>query len=154
MKPEAFKKFSDLQLMAGLFFGEARRVEDSELDELKEFTAIGQVVMNRLNSARWPSTVYGVILQPKQFSCFNENDPNNEMIWLFLANELPKKLYARAIACATFVLNRMAKDYAQGADHYVAQWFYEQKIGTNHWCQNMDITAHYGGHIFLWSGKV
>lgn len=40
----------------------------------------GNVVRNRKTDirSRWPSTWHDVLLQPKQFSCFNEGDPNLE----------------------------------------------------------------------------
>lgn len=34
------------------------------------------VIMNRVADPRWPNNITDVILQPKQFSSFNANDPN------------------------------------------------------------------------------
>lgn len=38
--------------------------------------AVACVILNRVNDPqRWPDTISGVILQPLQFSTWNENDP-------------------------------------------------------------------------------
>lgn len=37
--------------------------------------AVAQVVMNRVKDKRWPDTIEDVILQPKQFSCWNSRKP-------------------------------------------------------------------------------
>jgi Cell Wall Hydrolase len=46
---------------------------------LDAMTAIWWVIQNRANDpqGRWPKTIPGVILEPKQFSSFNSNDPNS-----------------------------------------------------------------------------
>jgi N-acetylmuramoyl-L-alanine amidase len=41
--------------------------------------AVMQVVMERVFDQRWPNTVPEVVLQPKQFSCFNPGDPNSRV---------------------------------------------------------------------------
>lgn len=40
---------------------------------------VAQVILNRVSDPRWPNTIRDVILQPKQFSAFNANDPNAVM---------------------------------------------------------------------------
>jgi hypothetical protein len=151
MKLSAFKGFSDEALLAGLFYGEARLTERSALDELFEYIAIGQVVMNRKNNKRWPNTIQEVILQPKQFSCFNENDPNNDKIWMFLANKRPLSPYERMLTCAMLVINNMTVDLVKGATNYAATYLWKEKQGTNHWLAKMEATFTAGGHTF---GKV
>lgn len=37
---------------------------------------VGDVIKNRVLDARWPNNYRDVVLQPKQFSCFNAGDPN------------------------------------------------------------------------------
>jgi hypothetical protein len=153
MKIQAFKGFSDEALLAGLFYGEARLTERTVTDELFEYIAIGQVVMNRLKSKSYPDTIQKVILQPKQFSCFNEDDPNNDKIWMFLANKRPLSPYERMLTCAILVINNVAVNMVGSAKNYVARWFYDQKAGTDHWCRKMAIAFEAGGHVFLSDGK-
>lgn len=149
MKLQAFKRFSDEELLTGLVFGEARRTERSFVDELFEWVAIAQVVQNRKYHNSWPSTIQEVILQKGQFSCFNENDPNNEKIYFFLVNKSPTVTYERMRTVATMVLFSLTADLVKGATHYVAEWFYKDKKGTDHWCRRMQKTFSAGGHVFL-----
>ena len=145
---DAFKKFNSTELVAGLCYGEARLVEDSILDDIKEYIAIGNVVENRVKAGRFPNDVYGVILQPKQFSCFNITDPNRKLIYEFLSTKQPSNQYSRLMVFAYATSWRLTVDFSNGATHYVARWFYET-VKESHWCRMMIITACYGGHIFL-----
>ncbi len=155
---DKFYDMSDTDLMTGLFFGEARIKEDTHTDELKELLAIGNTVLNRANSSRFPSTIKEVILQPKQFSCFNENDPNIKRIYEFLTNPNRKtnnKFHYMSLY-AKIIVNKQTYDFSYGADHYVAVWLYEKNysIDPGHWMYQMKITSIYGGHIFLRAGKI
>lgn len=46
--------------------------------DLTAMAAVASTIKNRAKDSRgrWPKTVQGVCLQPKQFSCFNPDDPN------------------------------------------------------------------------------
>ena len=57
-------------LLARTIFGEARGEGRAGME------AVAWVVMNRVNSSRYPNTVAGVVFQEWQFSAFNTNDPN------------------------------------------------------------------------------
>ncbi len=37
---------------------------------------VADVIRNRVTDPRWPNSYAEVVLQPKQFSCFNAGDPN------------------------------------------------------------------------------
>ena len=148
MNRKAFNEFSEEVLMTGLMYGEARMTENSEVDELREYIAIGQVVLNRVHSQRYPRSVKEVILQPLQFTCFNENDPNSDKIWVFLKNQSPAKLYERMMLCSTLVINGLAADLVKGATNYVSTTFY-RKAPAGHWCKKMKPVLRVGGHVFL-----
>ena len=119
------------------------------LDEIQEYIAIGQVVMNRVANPTYPLSVKAVILQDNQFSCFNENDPNNDKIFFFLMNQTPLKTYQVMLSVAVGVIGNLYADLVHGAMNYVAKWFYEEKKGTGHWSQRMRIAFKAGGHVFL-----
>jgi len=140
------KQYKDVDLMIGLFHGEARQIEDTKFDEIKEYLAIGNTVMNRVTSPGWRDTPRGVILQPNQFSCYNPGDPSYKSILKFLKEK--GVFYRRLKIYASKVLEWRCEDFSKGANHYVAVWFYETTKST-HWCRQMKITAIYGGHIFL-----
>jgi spore germination cell wall hydrolase CwlJ-like protein len=150
-----FKKVSDLDLMIALFYGEARMVEDTAMDEVKEYLAIGNVILNRVKMGRWGSSIQSVIMYPKQFSCFNTDDPNLEMMWNFISrpNHKTEKLFNKMEIYARMVINKQVYDFSNGSDHYVAAWLYE-RAAPSHWMYKMKISAIYGGHIFLKEGKI
>lgn len=58
----------NVQAMAQVIYHEAR----GESQEGK--IAVGQVVMNRVNSGKYPNTVYAVVWQPRQFSGMRRYD--------------------------------------------------------------------------------
>lgn len=148
MKTVAFKEFNDIQLLAGLMYGEARLKENSFIDELEEWIAIGQVVVNRVQLDGYPNSISGVILAPKQFSCYNENDPNNPKIWSFLKNQVPVVYYERMTVCAYLVINGLTVDLVGGATNYTSKTFYNEHKDTNHWVAEMKVTFRAGGHVF------
>lgn len=144
-------KIDEFSLMAGLVYGEARKKEDNDLDERKEYMAIASTVLNRVqHKGRFPDTIVDVILQPWQFSCFNNNDPNIDRIWKFLTSPGHENdvLYKKIMGMIEPVLKENTVDFSNGADHYVAIWFYDQSH-PDHWCRKYRITAMHGGHIFL-----
>lgn len=143
-----FTKYDEVSLLAGLAYGEARLVEDNQMDELREYFAIWGVVLNRAITPRWPATLRDVILQPAQFSSFNRNDPNAKVVDRFLQSKQDKTQLKRLMFYAKqFTKDRIA-DFSGGANHYVAKWFYE-KADCEHWSRGMKITSLWGGHIFL-----
>lgn len=144
--------FGDLELMIGNCYGEARLQEGDWSEEIKEYLAIGCTVMNRVKSQRWGGTPKSVILQHKQFSWTNANDPSREKVLYFLQNKVPNNLYNDLKVYMTSVLNGKCIDFSNGANHYVAMWLYE-KEKKQKWIEDMTIVASYGGHIFLDDGR-
>lgn len=147
---DKFEQFNDIQLMTALWYGEARNMELSPVDEIKEYMAIGSTVLNRVDSSRFPDNVRDVILQPKQFSCFNPGDPNSQIIYEFLKSPSVKQMQIKMFMepYVHAVLFGKTRDFSNGADHYVARWFYET-CNDSHWCRDMEVTAIHGGHVFL-----
>ena len=60
----------DRQMVALCVWREARGASDEAM------RGVCWVIRNRAKDARWPGTEHGVVLQPKQFSCFNAGDAN------------------------------------------------------------------------------
>ena len=57
---------------------------EAQITSYDDRAAIAQVIMNRTKDKRFPKTVKGVVLQDKQFSCFNtpHNLPDlNSKVW-------------------------------------------------------------------------
>lgn len=78
--------------------------------------AVAFVLLNRLKLAKWGSTLASVALAKKQFSCWNEGDPNRHTI-AELKTDDPVILAART------ALDRASSgvsDPTHGATHYYA----------------------------------
>lgn len=107
-----FLNDSEEILLARLIYGEAR----GEPYDTK--VAIAQTVLNRVKEKKWyGKNLQEVILKPKQFSCFNPNDPNFEKLKNPLKYE-KLEVWQECYAVAKKVLNREVKDVSQGANHY------------------------------------
>ena len=64
-------KDTECVLLARMLFGEARNCSDAEK------RAIASTALHRVNQGgRYGNNLHAVLLKPKQYSCFNEKDPN------------------------------------------------------------------------------
>ena len=57
-----YSVYSDLELMAAMIYREAN------MEPWEGKVAVGNVIMNRINSSRYPNTMIGVLSQPYQFT--------------------------------------------------------------------------------------
>jgi spore germination cell wall hydrolase CwlJ-like protein len=87
---------------------EARSVPDA-------YTAILEVIHNRVQDSRWPNTASEVILQPRQFSSFNEDDPNSV---LYPTPRRPADWQAWLDALEALEAAIPAESLTDGANHY------------------------------------
>lgn len=145
-------KFSDIELMIGNMYGEARFIEGDVSDDVREYICIGCVVINRVNDPRWPNTVKEVILQRKQFSWTNPGDPSRDKVIAFLTTGKETKTYKQLKIYAQAILDNRVIDFSHGAQYYVARWLYEREQKQD-WIDTLKITAIYGGHVFLWEPR-
>ncbi|WP_180966976.1 cell wall hydrolase [Cohaesibacter celericrescens] len=128
----------DVLTLARTIYGEAR----SETQAGKE--AVASVVLNRVKSPRWGSTIATVCLQPWQFSCWNVNDPNYPVI----KDLQPRSSIAfdLCLSIAKRAASGQLRDNTNGADHYHANY-----IGSPSWLKaspNAVMTVQYGAHKF------
>ncbi len=96
------------------------------------------VIRNRMADPRWPSTAYDVVLQPKQFSCYNAGDKNAT---LFPA----RKNIADWLAwqeCRDIV-NDPGDDPTGAANHY------HTRAVKPAWHKEAKVTVQIGSHVFL-----
>ena len=100
-------------LLACMIYGECRSCC------VAEQVAVGNVAKNRLLSMTWYGKTWKeVLLKPKQFSCFNDGDPNRPKMlqaWHDRHNN-PDMRQARCIAHG--IMNGDFKDNTKGANHY------------------------------------
>ena len=119
MTPQEWKAFTrgltETQAAGLTVYGEARNQSVSGLQ------AVLSVIRNRVASGRWGQTWNDIVFAPKQFSCWNEGDPNREMllqlgtdmlshtkhlnpildVCLWLADKMVKQEYPSNVADAT-----------------------------------------------------
>lgn len=107
--------------------------------------AVANVIHNRV--VRWKTTYHKVILQPKQFSCWNDLD------WAM--NRLVKendKIFRQCLWVTKGILRGWVnEDVSRGADHYFAH-----DIVTPEWFDKTKVTVKILRHTFLrliWTKK-
>lgn len=96
---------------------------------------VAQVIKNRVADKRWPHDYVGVILQPKQFSSFNANDPNAVQF-----PHVDDPQWASCVAAADVVFGTLIPFTT--ANHY-------HVIGLSpDWRDDTKIVATEGHHVF------
>lgn len=103
-------KAGDINMLAtNIYFEERTRLANNTITDL-DAAQIGFVVLNRVYTKRYPSTLYGVIYQRKQFS-WTHDGKHYRMIH--------KQARQRAIQIATMVLYGTIENKVGDADHYL-----------------------------------
>ncbi len=155
----------DLSVLAQTIWGEARQ------EGTKGMIAVGNVIKNRAeaNKKMFGQGIRGVALKPKQFSCWNEGDPNREKLKDILQYDklvslrksptgepfdewfkkfkntgeyLEYKSYLKAKEIAKQILAGSLPDPTKGAVYY--HTLDVKPI----WRTKLDQVAQYGNHVF------
>lgn len=126
-KTDDFSKDSEEVLLARMLFGEAENCSDLEK------VAIAYTAINRVNDGKkWNGeTIKEVILKPKQYSCFNEKDPNKNK--LKDPETYGPKTFLHCLKISRNVLAGKYNDPTNGATHYHTlavkpRWNYKKMI--------------------------
>lgn len=123
----------DIDVLARTIYGEARgETTEGQL-------AVGLVILNRYRSNKWfaGNTIAETCLKPKQFSCWNYDDPNCEKIKTAGEKEL-KKFWTMAES----LLKGDVADITNGATHY-----HTKQIKPS-WSKGKMPCAEIGNHLF------
>lgn len=94
--------------------------------------AVAHVIMNRVNSKRYPNTPCEVVYQRKQFSFIQSARPDKE-----------SAAWGEAVEQAVFAYKGYTDDPTGGAMHYYAH----NKVYP-WWAESMDVSTIIGGHTF------
>ena len=114
MKP--ILRETDIDTLARTIYGEARGEYTKPNVGLKALSAVGYVVLNRYLEKTWyGSTIEDVCLKPFQFSCWNKQDPNREIILNVQKGDV---LFDICAHVAHSVLFQELADPTYGANHY------------------------------------
>lgn len=104
---------TDTDILARTLYGEAEPRDEADL------VAIAWVVRNRVALKPWPNDVRSVCLQPKQFSCWNADNPRLGKIKSVTEAD---PWFARCLAVAADVLADRIPDPTERATHYHATY--------------------------------
>ena len=110
----------ETDILARTIYGEARGESISGME------AVASVVLNRVAFAKrrgcfwWGNSIAEVCRAPKQFSCWNRNDPNYRLICRVADTDIVfcicKRIAGRAVA-------GLLEDKTNGATHYLPAMF-------------------------------
>jgi len=131
---------TDIDIFARTLYGEARG------EGLRGIEAVACVILNRARDRRWPNTIAGVCVQPKQFSCWNADDPNfNKMACASLEN----RDFRRCYAIAAMAVADMLMDRTNGANHYCTSALFDDPERRPSWAREDAVTCRIGNHVFM-----
>ncbi len=124
----------DIEIMARTIYGEARG--ETQLAKL----AVASVILNRVRKGGWfGNSIIEVCKKPKQFSCWNSDDPNRAKIEAVGWGDLD---FQRCALAALQALTAQEADPTQGATHYHA-------IGIKpKWADSLKMFGSIGHHVF------
>lgn len=108
----------DIDILARTLYGEARGEYAHGEGGIASLIAVGNVVMNRLKARSWYGTTIQEICQkPWQFSCWNERDPNRDIL---IHGKIVDPVFCVCQHVATKVAGEEWPDLTKGSDHYHA----------------------------------
>ena len=123
---------TDLLHLAKTIYGEARG------ENIETMLSIGWVIRNRLKSGRHGNTYKDVVLQPKQFSCWNKNDPNYRVI----KGMIKGRVWEVCIGVSIVVMQSAEKhNPVPNVRHY-----YDKSMDSNppYWAEEGEFMSVYG----------
>ena len=123
---------TNLLHLAKTIYGEARG------ESIETMFAVGWVIRNRLQAGRYGDTYKDVVLQPKQFSCWNEDDINYKKIKGMISG----RLWEVCIGVAVVVMQSMERyNPVKGVKHY-----YDKSLDSNppYWSEEGEWLTVYG----------
>ena len=123
---------TNLLHLAKTIYGEARG------ESIETMLAVGWVIRNRLRLKRYGDTYKDVVLQPKQFSCWNKGDSNYGII----KGQIKSRLWEVCIGVAIVVMQSTEKhNPIPNVRHY-----YDKSLDSNppYWAEDGEYVSVYG----------
>ena len=137
------RDLSDQEVLALTIYGEARG------ESIEGQIAVGCVVRNRAIAG---SHYKDICLEPKQFSCWNQDDVNYPIL-----NELAQKLFngevqdnpilMQCMWTAEGIMNHEIIDITKGAKNYMTNELYE--MNKPNWSKTLKVSVVIGNQTFL-----
>ena len=123
---------TNLLHLAKTIYGEARG------ESVETMLTVGWVIRNRLQVKRYGKNYKDVVLQPKQFSCWNKDDPNYKVI----KGTIKGRLWEVCIGVAIIVMQSREKfNPIPRVRHY-----YDKSLDSNppYWADGGEWMSVYG----------
>jgi len=109
----ALDSFSDKEVLAKTLYGENRGGGEEGMH------SVANVIVNRSkNPSWWGDDIRSVCLKPAQFSCWNSNDPNYEVVINVTTEDA---IYTLALDIADQAIGGTLEDITDGATYYFAK---------------------------------
>lgn len=103
--------------------------------------AVGLVIMNRVESTRYPNTVCEVVQQPLQFSYRNDTVPS---VNIPSVDSGDAEALGNIVQLSIDITNKHIVDFTDNA-----KWYYAHQIVNPRWASCGDVVMVYNGHTFL-----
>lgn len=138
------RPLNDREYIGLTLYGEARG------ESLEGKVAVANVLKNRVQSGRWGKNYEAVTLAPKQFSCWNGNDPNLPKLRA-LADALSDGITPSdpALGACLWVADGLLGGHlpnpVQDATHYFAVSMKDAPA----WSRSGEFVARVGNHLFF-----
>lgn len=134
---------SELEILTLTIYGESRG------EPIEGQIAVACVIRNRINNSK---TYNDICLAPKQFSCWNEHDPNR-----IILEEIAQKLIAGQVIednmfeqcrwIANGIIKDIIIDNTNGAHNYLTSRLFDQASVS--WAKNPEHPIKIGHQIFF-----
>lgn len=138
-------KLTELEILTLTLIGEARG------ESIEGQVAVANVIRNRVLTR---GKSYGFIcLESKQFSCWNNNDPNRLLLdelggRFLLGNKLEIPSYNQCLCVARGILKNEILDNTRGALNYLSISLFESPNRPS-WAHNIKTAVTRGTQIFF-----
>jgi len=142
---EIKKQFNDSEVMFLTIVGEARS------EPIEGQVAVANVILNR--SRKRGQSVKDVCLSPKQFSCWNEDDPNRALL-IAIAHQMLKGSYEfpdyqQIQWVVDGIFSDKIRDNTRGRDHYMTTYLFNSDKRPS-WAKTPKADPiRIGSHTFL-----
>jgi len=131
----------DIDILARTIYGEARGEYDHPQGGLAALIAVGNVIMNRIQrGGRFGCSIAAVCLKPYQFSCWNHEDPNLQIVKA--AAPPTHTTFKLCLDVADPIAHNRWPDLTQGSNHYHAS------SCSPSWASPDDFKIKIGRHLF------
>lgn len=139
------ENLSDIEVLALTLIGEARG------EPIEGQVAVASVIRNRLHTADYKN-FREVCLAPKQFSCWNDDNPNQQLLKDIASRmqmgQTIDPAYRQCLYIATGVYTSAIRDNVNGAQNYLTKTLFES-VNRPNWARHASRMIEKGNQIFF-----